>query len=264
MTLSAWQLLVRAKGFRAVFVLALMSSSVAWIGANFSGRQQGVIFFDLMQSGCRVGLLLFSLVWVVELLSKEIDRKSILFQLSFPYSRAGFLVSRFIALAAMLLIGAVGIFVLALVLAPMFGWPLSSLSPSAPYLGYAVSCFGLWLEILVVVAVTLLVATVATSLVFPVVVGLSFAVAGRLIGHVTAYLANGADGDFQLADRFSTPIALIRYILPDLAALDFRAWYLYGAIPDAGLIVASVAPALLYLVATLTLNIVVFERRQFT
>lgn len=91
---------IRSRSVQVVFVLGLALVLVAYLAASFSPRQPRTVALDVGFSGARFSLILLSLFWVQDLVSREIDRKIILQSLSYPVSRAAFLsaaISRYLA-----------------------------------------------------------------------------------------------------------------------------------------------------------------------
>ncbi len=82
---------------------------VAFLSASFSPRQPKTIALDIGLSGMRFSLVLFALFWVQALVGREIERRTVVYALSYPVSRGAYIVGRYfgilglLALAALLL-----------------------------------------------------------------------------------------------------------------------------------------------------------------
>lgn len=261
-TISAGRAGLRSKSIHAILILGALLVGVAYLAASFSPRQPQTVALDVGLSGLRITLILFSLFWVQELVAREIERRTVLFALTYPVARGHYIVGRYLgvlgllALAAVLLGMLLWLVVLTLGKSYVQGFPVALGAP------YWLTVAGLWADAAVVTAFALWVASLSTVPMLPLALGLAFAVGGKSLGAVAEYLAKGADGDLDLM-RFSPIINAIQWLLPDLSRLDWRNWPMYGLAPEGqaaglGLIMAASYAALLLTLAAMT-----FTRRDF-
>lgn len=254
---------IRGRSVQIVFVLGLALVAVAYLAASFSPRQPRTVALDVGFSGARFTLILLSLFWVQDLVSREIDRKIILQSLSYPVSRAAFLFGRYFAVLGLVFL-ATGILALCLLLAVLLSSPNFDQEFSVGLgLPYWVAIAGMLIDVGVVAAVAIAVATVSTVAVLPLLVGAAFAIAGKALGPAFDYLTRGADGDTALVGEWGGRVEAVRWLIPDLSRLDWRDWPLYGVVPSAELIVWPLVMSVAYVVIVLVLGWRVLERREF-
>lgn len=254
---------IRARTVQIVFFLGLALVAVAYLAASFSPRHPRTVAMDVGFSGTRFTLILLSLFWIQDLVTREIDRKIILQSLSFPVARASFLFGRYFAVLGLIVLSA-AILGLSLLLAV----GLSSPNYDQEFrvglgLPYWMTILGIVVDVGVVAAVALATATVSTVSVLPLLVGAGFAIAGKALGAAVDYLARGADGDPQFAAEWGTRIDVVRWLLPDLSRLDWRDWPLYGAAPSSQMLIWPVVMASAYALAVLALAWRALDRREF-
>ncbi|MDR7023434.1 ABC transporter permease [Pseudomonas peli] len=253
---------VRGQGFRILLLITLALLGAALLAGSFSGRQPLTVTLDVGLSGLRFVLLLMVLLWVQDLLARDIERKTIYFLLAYPVTRSQFLFSRYLAVAA--LSGGSLIFVggaLWLMLY-LFGSNHPQLQPPALGGPYILALAGIWLDLLVVAAFAILLASLSTTPYLPLLLGFAFALAARGLGPTIDHL-RGARSD-PLHEALFAPVLEHAYTwLPDLSRLDWRALALYGLTPDAGAIALAGLNALAYILLLLTLATVIFQRRNF-
>ena len=261
--LTAWKLALRSRSVQAVFSLAILLLGAAYLGAAFSGRQPQVVAMDLGFSGIRIGLIFLNLFWIHELISKEIDRRSILLQLSFPITRASIIAGKFLAIQALSFTSALVLGTVLRIGVHFASWGYAAGSDPAMSVGYWATILLLWFEVAVVAAFALAVAVVSTTLFFPMLVGFLFALSGRMIGPMLDYLLSGAEGDEKLVEGFLPILLKVRWILPDLSGLDLRDWALYGVMPDPMMVFHAILVCGAYCVLAYLLAITLFERREF-
>lgn len=233
------------------------------LAASFSLRQPLVVAVDVGLSSTRLLGALFALFWVQEIFFRDIDRKSISLFLAYPVPISSYVVGRYLGvlLLAGLAVVVWGAGVYGLGRFADWGNELSS----APVLGwrFLATLAGVWLDLAVIAAFVLMVSSVATTTMLPFLAGVVFVLTARSIGPVSDYLAYSGDADPVVAGRYLPILDAVRFVLPDLARLDWRASVLYAAPLEAGQAAAAVVSAIAYCVALLTVSVRVYARRDF-
>ena len=260
--LSAWRAGLRSRSIQAVLVLGLLLVGVAYLSAAFSPRQPKTVALDVGLSGIRFSLILFSLFWVQELVGLEIQRRTVLFALTYPVARGHYIVGRYLAVVSLTALAAVvlGLLLWVVVLNSGRGYAQGfAVAPGGPYW---LSILGLCIDAAVVAAFALWIASLSTVPMLPLALGLAFAAGGKSLGAVVEYLAQGADGDSEIM-RLAPIVDSIQWFLPDLSRLDWRAWPMYGVAPDAGALAGGCVVAASYVVLLVTLAVITFTRREF-
>lgn len=261
--LSAWRSGFRGRSIQGVLIFGLLLISVAYFAAAFSPRQPKTVALDVGISGLRFSLVMFSLFWVQELVAREIERRTVMLTLTYPCPRGAYVIGRYLGIVGLLGLAAVllGLLLWLLVLlaggdyeqqfSVELGWP------------YWFTIAGLWLDAAVVAAFALCIATLSTVPMLPLALGAAFAMAGKSLGAVVDYLGKGADGQDELVAQYSPLIDVIRWVLPDLSRLDWRAWSMYNLSPGGEALALSSLMGAAYIVLMLATAVVCFSRREF-
>ena len=248
----------------AILILGVLLVGVAYLSASFSPRQPKTVALDVGLSGMRFSLVLFALFWVQELVGREVERRTVMYALSYPVSRGSYIIGRYL--------GILGLLALAALLLGMLLW-LATLLVAGGYqqgfrlglgLPFWTTVFGIWVDAALVAAFALWIASLSTVPMLPVALGIAFAVSGKSLGAVIDYLARGADGDPGFVSRFSTLIETVQWVLPDLSRLDWRVWPMYELFPGFPAIGLGLLMAAGYLVLLLALAVSIFSRREFS
>ncbi len=261
-SLSAWRAGLRSRGVQGVLILGVVLMGAAYLSALFSPRQPRTVSLDVGLSGLRVSLILFALFWVQELVGREIERRSVLFALTYPIPRSHYLLGRYFGVLGLVALASLLLGLLLWVVVLFTGTHYDQAFPVALGLPFWSTVFGLWVDAAVVAAFALWVSTFSTVPMLPLALGLAFAVGGKSLGAVAEYLARGADGDFELM-RFAPVINAVQWLLPDLSRLDWRAWPMYGLAPDGKAMVLGLVMAASYAALLLVLAVISFSRREF-
>jgi Cu-processing system permease protein len=262
--LSSWRSGFRNRGFLAVFVLAVALVGVAYLSASFSPRQPRTVALDIGLSGLRISLVLFAITLVQELVGREIEHRSVVLTLSYPTHRAAYLLGRYFGVLALTGVAAVILGMLLWIAVLMSG--LHFEQQFRVHLGapYWLALFGVWVDVAVVAAFTLWISTLSTVSMLPLALGAMFAVGGRALGAVSDYVAKGADGQLEVAERYGPLLDIVRWLLPDLSRLDWRAWPMYGLPPDMPAMSLALLMAAAYTMAMVGLAVHAFSRREFS
>lgn len=261
--LSALRSGIRSRAVALILVLGVLLVGVSFLASAFSPRQPQTVTIDVGLSGIRFSLVLFAIFWVQELVAREVERRTVLYALAYPVSRATYILGRFV--------GVIGLLAVAAVLLSVLLW-FSAISAGGHYdQGYGVqlgwpywlAVIGLWADAVVVAAFTLWIATLSTVQMLPVALGAAFAVGGKSLGAVLDYLARGADGDANIMNRFGPMMQIIQWLLPDLSRLDWRIGAMYGVPLSDGTVLYGLVLATGYVTVLLALAVITFSRREF-
>ncbi len=221
------RLALRARYFSLAGGSLLVLTLSAFLSAQFSGRQPATTALDIGLSVTRLLLPLTLVLLTQELLSREFDRRYFLNTLSYPHPRLGLLLDRF-ATVVMLTVGL--LFALAASLA-LLVWLISQgyaqSTPVSLGIDYLVTIAFISLELLLLAAVATLLAVAASTPSFVLIGTFGFMLVARSYGAIIELLTRNAMV-VSAGESYRSGIGLLRYLLPDLGALDVRTIALYG------------------------------------
>mgnify|MGYP000858839449 FL=1 len=261
--LSALRSGFRSRAVLLILVLGTLLVGVAFLAASFSPRQPKTVTMDVGFSGIRFSLILFAVFWVQELVGREVERRTVLYALAYPVSRAAYLLGRFIGVLGLLAVAAAVLGSLLWLSVILSGGHYTQSYPVQTGWPFWLAIGGLWVDAAVVAAFTLWIASLSTVQMLPVALGVLFAVAGKSLGAVLEYLERGAAGDAELVGRFGPLLQIIQYVLPDLSRLDWRGWPMYGIPVSDASVSYGVLLAIGYVTVLLALAVMTFRRREF-
>lgn len=254
---------IRGRSLQAVFALGVLTIIAAYLSGSFSPRQPQTVALDIGFSGLRVSLVLLNLLWVQELVAREIDRRTVFVSLTYPISRGVFLAGRFGAILVLSGIAAVVLGLMLMVAVAVTGGGYQQDTPPSLGLPFWAAVAGFVIDAALVAVFALCMATISTVYVLPLALGAAFAVGGKALGPAMDYLAAGADGDTELVARIGPIIDGVRWVLPDLSRLDWRDWPMYLMPPAEGLILWPLVMAVSYFAMIMLLAVILFGRREF-
>jgi len=260
---TGYRLAVRARfGWLTAGSLLLLVLT-AYLAAQFSGRQPATVAMDTGLSVIRLFLPLVLVLITQELLSRELDRRYFLNTLSYPQPRRSMLLGRFMTIASLtlgllLMLGSA----LALIVW-LIGQGYAQGTPVALSLHYLVTISFIALDLLLLAALAVLLAVVASTPSFVLIGTFGFMLVARSFGAIVELLTRNAtvvsDGE-----TYRSGIGLLSFLLPDLGALDVRMVTLYGRMDllptDWPWVVLS---SLTYTAGLLALAVWALQRKRF-
>lgn len=219
---------VRSHALRLLTALTLVLLGFSFLAAAFSLRQPFVVAMDVGISGLRIGLLLMSLFWVQEVVSKDLENKTVLFAIAYPLRRADFIVGRYLGILLLTILGVLLFALATLAVTALASWGYDASSRPSFGASFWLVQAGVVLDLAVVLAFALLLATFAETPFLPLALGLAFAVAARGVGTVMAFMTNSDVASLEMKEALMPVLRILHWVLPDLSRLDFRVYALYG------------------------------------
>ncbi len=184
----------------------------------------------------------------INLVYKEVEKKTVINILSKPIRREEFILGKFLGLALTLL-AALG------AMAALF-FAFLALSGGGFDLGILLYFFMLYLELLILIALSLLFSSFTTP-----ILSFLFTVSLYLIGQVLWTYNEFKDYLAVPAWRFVSEI--FYYALPNLHKFNIKSEVVLGQLPGLSTVLHAVLYALLYVAALLALAVLVFRSREF-
>lgn len=231
-----------------LFAVLLVAASAAFGSASIGDQMKFVKDFSLL------GISLFGVVTTVtigvNLLSKELGKRTIFNILSKPVARWQFVLGKFLGLML-----TVSVLVMA-----MSGALLGFLRLFEPQIdwGLLLASFTIVLELTVLIALALLFSAVVVT---PTLAGL-FTAAAFVAGRSSSYLLSFDSDEYPVALRHTTKV--LHAMVPHLDRFNISDQVVYGAEFSGWYFVHIVLYAAAYTALVLLLSIVLFQRREFT
>lgn len=233
-------------GFYALLMVVVMQ-----LLPQIAATTEDKIFLDFGLAAMSILGLIVAVFVGTGLVSKEIEKRTVLVLIAKPISRAEFIVAKHLGLVAVLslLVAAMTIIYLALLQFQGITYPLGSILLAAFYL---------FLQLSLITAVALALGVFTSSVLATL---LTFAV--YLMGNFSQDLVNL--GRISKNPGFERLTQGLYLILPDLSRLDLKNQAVYGAelLPDPPTLLANAGYGVFYTILLLAIAILVFLRREF-
>jgi ABC-type transport system involved in multi-copper enzyme maturation permease subunit len=236
----------RILGVIVVFAL-LMIVGALWLGSISLG-QQGRIMKDFGLVAVSFFGLIVAVFVAASLVHKEVEKRTVFVLFSKPVGRLQFIFAKFLGLGATLacVMAGMGLFLF------FAAWAVTK-SPT-PLLLAATGM--IYLELLVVVAVTIMLSTV-TSAILSSVLGISVFVAGQLSRHVLSLSSLGHNAALKAVSW------VVYLIIPNLNAVDLKSSVVAESSVDWAQVFAWGGYLLAFSVVALLAGSWLFSRKEF-
>jgi len=236
--------------YNLVLFVLLLTGAAVFIG-ELSGGQERKIIVDLGLSAMLLFGVFIAIFVGVGLVYKEIERRTVYAIFAKPVGRGEFLIGKYLGLCLTLL---VNVLVMGAGVSLALVYVSRGLDPLALSIWPAVLL--IYVELMILTGVALLFSCFSSPALSALLTFFVF-----IIGHFSADLKGLADSMGSAAPRWL--FRSIYYLLPNLANLSFITAAAHGQVPQAGLALAGVAYALIYISVILAAATLIFRRRNF-
>ncbi len=246
--LNTFKEAVRNKVFYLLVVLGIATALSSQIISMLTIGEKVRVLKDVGLAAIDFFCVLIAVFTGINLVYKEIDKKTIYNIISKPISRSIFILGKFLGLALTLLVALVSMVVIFYV----YLWLAAGIFDAALLLYFLL----LYLELLVITGISLVFSAFSTPILSSI-----FTISLYLIGHVTWTFNEFKD---KLVKPLEKGIAyFFYYLLPNLEKFNIKDAVVMKTGLDSYLIIHALVYGILYTTALLILAILIFNRKEF-
>ncbi len=251
--------IIRDRVFQGIMVLAVLFLFIP-SAASLSMRQVTELSITLSLSLISFILLLLAVFLGATSIWKDIERRYTFSVLSLPLSRTTYLLGRFCGIALFLLITALFLGTVSLLVIKVSS---AIYPPTRSILWSAIVVTIIFdaLKYILVVAVTMLLATVSTSFFLPIFGAVSAFLVGTITQQVFDYLQTPS-AQKAVSVAVKNAAQLLYYLLPNLNSFDLKVNAIYAIPLNPSGLVLTVLYFVVYTGIVLAIGAFLFERRE--
>jgi ABC-type transport system involved in multi-copper enzyme maturation permease subunit len=264
--LVAWHVFkegVRDRVLYAIAAFALLLVATSLLIGEITAGEDVKIIKDFGLATIEVAGILMTIFVGVGLVSREIDRRSILALLAKPLPRWEFIVGKYLGLVLTILVNVVAMAAALYLMLAYLEWRALPIERQAwpapatdPRLMLAIGMIAA--ELALLTAVALFFSTFSSSALLSIVLTVGIFLAGLLSADLRHF------GDIVEVPRATAMfVAAIGWIVPAFSAFDIKAQVVHGVALPAGFVVYTLVYAVAYIGAILAASITLFARREF-
>lgn len=253
---------IRDRTIHTIVILALLLLVSTPLFSAFSMRQVVPVAVDYNLSTISFIGLLLSIFAGINLITKDIDKRSIYTVISLPLSRSKYLIAKFIGL---ILLISFSLLILAIfggisILTTSYLYP-QDINSEIFWNKFFISIFYIELKLIIITSAVFLFSSFATSTFLPLVLSFIFYFIGESIEEVKTFI-EGA-GKERVSPAVKAVAQFAYYIFPNLSAYDLKPHAIYGLPLDYGNLLFVFLYGIFYTAIILTLSVMIFSKREF-
>ncbi|MBU2591784.1 MAG: ABC transporter permease subunit [Nitrospinae bacterium] len=254
---------IRDKTLFGLSLLALFLLFFIPLLASFSMRQVAVVACDFSLSSASFISLILTLFIGQNLITKDIDRRSIYTVISLPIKRGEYIIGKFLGLLTLILfsvtilsaLGGLSVCI-AGVLSPQ------EINQTISWGNYFLASLFIFLKLAIIAAILFLFSSLATSAFLPLSLAIAFYMIAESVEEVRIFIESASPNiKPNLAIQYLAKLAY--YIFPNFEAFDLKPAAIYSLPIDTGHLVYLAAYSLFYMVIAMAIAAIIFERREF-
>ena len=253
---------LRNRVLYGVLLAATLMMSCAVLASGFFLRDISKVLLDFCMATVTLGGLTIPFFLAINLLAKDIERRTIFTLLSRPISRGQYLIGKFFGL--LLLTGLITVLLTGGVWLSLQGGEFlfgSRFFVQVSWLSIASALFLSWLSVLILNAFVVLWSTVTTSSFLATLLTVFSYVIGHFIDDVVRFLQVKVTM-VEISDSVRVTVDIAKYLFPNLAAFDLKSVAAHGTLIPFTDILILTAYACVYITVLLTLSTLFFNRRD--
>lgn len=254
---------IRNRSIYGISLLAFLMLAANFIISDMIGHEVGKVAVDIALSAVSFSGLLLVLFVGINLLAKDLDRKTIYMVLAKPVSRGQYLVGKFLGVALLIIacLGILSCFAVASILLiklshpdyfARFSWPLVSLS-----LAFTA------MMLLLVSALSFLFASFTSTSFLTFILTIISYIIGMALADVKALVEAPQSVGIKVAPLTVKVVQVAYYIFPNLSLYDIKTQAAHGLSVPASYIFGMAGYTALYCIIVLTLACLVFRKKEF-
>ena len=252
---------------RSVFGILLFSLFILGLNvavAGFFMRDIGKVSADMNLSALSFAGLLLVLFVGVNLMAKDIDKKTIHLVLSKPISRIEYIWGKFLGIQFFIITSLSFLVILSSGTMFLLQSLYSGYFDHFSWLVFFLACFFILIKLSVLSTIVIFFSSITTSSFITLMFSICAYITGVSIEEVVFYLRShfAAEG-LAVSEPLRRVVEIISYIVPNFSVFDFKVEAAHGIAVSWSRIGYSLGYGVTYLVVLLFLSAFIFQRREF-
>ncbi len=246
-------------GLFSLFILAL---NVAVAG--FFMRDVGKVTIDMNLSALSFAGLLLVFFVGLNLISKDIDRKTIQLVLSKPISRGEYIVGKFVGIEMFIFVSLLLLFSISCLTVLGLSILYDNFFSGFNWMIFFIAAFFVYVKISVLAAIVTFFSTISTSSFVTLIFSFCAYIVGETIEEVVFYLRTSLpEGSMAASESLKGATLFISYIVPNFSVFDYKTEAAYGLSVSALRLCSSLGYAFVCILLLLSFSAIIFKRREF-
>lgn len=253
---------LRQRVLYGVVIFALFLMTFAVLISGWFMRDISKVILDFCFSAISIGGLLVPFFLAINLLSKDIERKTIFSILATPVSRSGYILGKFGGLA--LIVAVVMLILSGASLIALYGGKAlygERFFTSFSFAAFVQNIVMSWLGIVVLLSMVVLWCSVTTSSFLATLLTLTTYFIGHTIDDVVRFVTTETPG-VMISQSVKLAVLCVQYLAPNLAAFDLKLQAAHNLIMPSHELAMLILYGVTYSSIALSLAVLIFRKRD--
>lgn len=255
---------IRNRALLGIAFLALFLFGLNISVAGFFMRDVGKVTVDMNLAALTFSGLLLVFFVGVNLMSKDIDRKTIHLVLSKPISKGQYIWGKYLGIVLFVTVSLLLLVLFSSATISLLFALYSTYFAGFSWFIYFSACFFVFVKFWVLVAVVVFFSSITTSSLITLIFSLCSYIAGVTIEEVVFYLRTELSAQEKIISvSLKNFLDVVSYLLPNFSVFDYSLEAAHGLDIAGGRMVLSFSYGVIYTVLLLLLASFIFSRREF-
>jgi len=255
---------IRNRSLFGIAFLALFLFGLNITVAGFFMRDVGKVTVDMNLSALSFAGLLLVFFVGVNLMAKDIDRKTIQLVLSKPISRTQYIWGKYLGIQLFMSISLLLLFFCSCLTVALLLQLYPNYFIGFSWLYFVIACSFILVKFSVLTAIVIFFSSITSSSLITSIFSLSSYIAGVTIEEVVFYMKSEfAAQEKIISESLQSFIDIVSYLIPNFSVFDFTLEAAHGLIISSQRIFLSLGYGAIYITILLILASYIFSRREF-
>ena len=255
---------LKDKSILAIFFIAILTCIAILVFPNLFARDIGKVCIDVALSSITLLGLIFIFFTCSSLLTKDVDKKTIYVVLARPYSRAEYVIGKYLGFLSLLIFVITAVSLLAtLAVYACYHHNISYFPKNFSFYEYTLAIFMITEMLAILVALLLFFSSLTTQGFTATILTLASFIIGSSLNDVLTTISNSS-ADIKVSKGVSFIIKLVKYLFPNLSLFDFKLQVAHGVKIPVQTINNVLLYGIVYIVLLLIISSFMYKKKEFS
>lgn len=261
LTLITFKEGLRNKAFYGISLLALVLMGASFFISGLVMRDVGKVAVDLALSAVSFAGLLLVLFVGIDLMAKDLDKRTIYMVLARPISRQQYIIGKFLGISLLIVVTVFLLSVFAAISISMIKWANADYFPRFSWGPVFLAEAFIALSLILLSALSFLFASVSSTSFITLVLTILSYIIGQSMNSVKALIES--PHEFPISPVTVAIVRAAYYIFPNLSLFDIKMQAAHALAIPSPLIFWTMMYGLVYIILVITLASLLFSKKEF-
>lgn len=255
---------IRDRALYGIFLFALFALGLNIAVAGFFMQDLGKVTVDMNLAALSFSGLLLVFFICINLMAKDIDKKTIHLVLSKPFSRTEYIWGKYIGLLSVVLFAQAILLLFSCSTIACVQTMYSEYFDGFNWSIFFIAVFFIYMQEALLCAIVVFFSAITSTSFITLIFSIACYVVGNALEEVVFYLrTQSATQEVVASAALQNILGKVTWLVPNFAAFDLKIQAAHGLALDWSQLAITFGYGVLYVIILLTLSAVIFKRREF-